>query len=133
MDRINCESLIVDPKNAELVLEYLPDGETLDGLCGLFSALGDGTRLKILSALSITALCVGDIVKLLGLNQTTVSHQLAALRIAGAVKSGCAFPPSRIHDCRSNTSLTRFMEACALVNSETILEMTIIALRICAM
>ncbi len=86
MERINCESLIVDPKNAELVLEYLPDGETIDGLCGLFSALGDGTRLKILSALSITALCVGDIVKLLGLNQTTVSHQLAALRIAGAVK-----------------------------------------------
>lgn len=86
MEQRDYDSLIVDPKNASLVLEYMPDGETIDGLCGLFSALGDGTRLKILSALSITALCVGDIVKLLGLNQTTVSHQLAALRTAGAVK-----------------------------------------------
>ncbi|MFR6641498.1 MAG: ArsR/SmtB family transcription factor [Christensenellales bacterium] len=77
---------VVDPRSAGLVLEYMPDGATVDGLCGLFSALGDGTRLRILSALSVTPLCVSDIVKLLRMNQTTVSHQLARLMTAGAVK-----------------------------------------------
>ena len=42
--------------------------------------------LKILSALSISPMCVTDLSRILKLNQTTVSHQLRTLRNGGAVK-----------------------------------------------
>ncbi len=44
---------------------------------GIFS---DPTRVKILSALSISELCVSDIARFCELHQTTVSHQLRLLK-----------------------------------------------------
>lgn len=79
--------LLIDGKTLALLTEYVPPRETLASLSGLFSALSDGTRLKILSALSITPMCVNDLAAALDLNQTTVSHQLSRLRTAGAVDS----------------------------------------------
>ena len=51
-----------------------------------FSVFADYTRVKILSALAISELCVTDISRILDLNQTTVSHQLRFLKSAGIVK-----------------------------------------------
>ena len=45
------------------------------------------TRVKILSALAISELCVTDLSRILEINQTTVSHQLRFLKSAGIVKS----------------------------------------------
>jgi DNA-binding transcriptional ArsR family regulator len=61
-------------------------GRGIEKLCDFLSALGDGTRLKILSALAIKDMCVNDLSIGLGLNQTTVSHQLKNLRSVGLVK-----------------------------------------------
>jgi len=47
--------------------------------------LGDCTRIKILSALSISSMCVSDLTTILEMNQTTVSHQLRSLRSMGIV------------------------------------------------
>ena len=52
-----------------------------------FSVFADYTRVKILSALAISELCVTDLSRILEINQTTVSHQLRFLRSAGIVKS----------------------------------------------
>lgn len=41
--------------------------------------------MKIISALTITEMCVTDISEILGINQTTVSHQLKIMRQAGVV------------------------------------------------
>ena len=46
----------------------------------------DATRLRILSALAISEMCVTDISRVLGINQTTVSHQLRFLKDAGIVR-----------------------------------------------
>lgn len=40
----------------------------------------DKTRVKIISALAIAPMCVNDLSVTLGINQTTLSHQLAYLR-----------------------------------------------------
>lgn len=74
------EKVILDRKHLENVLKYLPEGEMLKNLSEFFSAFSDSTRLKILSALSVCEMCVGDISLVLGINQTTVSHQLKILK-----------------------------------------------------
>ena len=50
------------------------------------SVFADYTRVKILSALAISELCVTDLSRILNINQTTVSHQLRFLKSAGIVK-----------------------------------------------
>ncbi|MDD4002874.1 MAG: metalloregulator ArsR/SmtB family transcription factor [Clostridia bacterium] len=79
--------LLLDKRTQTLVESYIPDKETLDELREFFYLFSDSTRLKMLSALSISSMCVSDLAKILSLNQTTVSHQLRLLKNAGAVKS----------------------------------------------
>ena len=78
--------MLLDKRLQNIVLTYMPKGKALDDLVTFFSIFSDGTRLKILSALSVSPMCVSDLSKLLCLNQTTVSHQLKLLKSSGAVK-----------------------------------------------
>lgn len=80
------ETLLLDRRMQSLVENYVPGGEILDGLVGFFSVFADSTRIRILSALAITELCVTDISRVLDINQTTVSHQLRFLKNVGIVK-----------------------------------------------
>lgn len=70
---------------AELFNEYMPSENTMSQLVGFFSMFSHETRLKILSLLSISKLCVSDIVNILSINQTTVSHQLKTLKDANII------------------------------------------------
>ena len=79
--------LLIDKKKENLIKDYVPDGEILDDLVGFFSIFSDYTRLKMISALAISEMCVSDLSKILGLNQTTVSHQLRLLKSLNAVKT----------------------------------------------
>ena len=49
-------------------------------LAEFFKAMGDGTRLGILHALSLSEMCVCDLAAVLGMSQSSVSHQLKYLR-----------------------------------------------------
>lgn len=55
-------------------------------LTDIFNVLSDGTRTKILLALSKGELCVCDIAHVLNLSLSAVSHQLRMLRSLGLVK-----------------------------------------------
>lgn len=57
------------------------------GLAELFQALGDPTRLRILSALDMACVPVGAIVAATGLRQPAVSHHLRVLRDRGLVRA----------------------------------------------
>lgn len=81
------QDILVDKRTQSMVEDYIPDGEILDELVCFFSMFSDYTRLKIISALAISEMCVTDISKLLKLNQTTVSHQLRFLKSVNAVKT----------------------------------------------
>lgn len=59
----------------------------IERLAGLFKALGDPTRLRLVSALSGPARCVHELVEGLGMTQSAVSHQLRVLRDLGIVRA----------------------------------------------
>ncbi|MEM6283626.1 MAG: metalloregulator ArsR/SmtB family transcription factor [Chloroflexota bacterium] len=63
---------------------HLPERHVMR-LSEFYKALGDPTRIRIISALSVSELCVADIAKLLDMNQSAISHQLRVLRSVGLV------------------------------------------------
>ena len=81
------QPLLLDKRTQSLIEDYVPQGEVLEGVVCFFSVFADYTRVKILSALAISELCVTDLSRILEINQTTVSHQLRFLKSAGIVKS----------------------------------------------
>ena len=68
------------------VAKNMPDDEYLYDLSELFRIFGDSTRIKILYSLFDDELCVGDIATVLGLSQSSVSHQLRILKDSKLVK-----------------------------------------------
>ena len=79
--------MLLDRSTKDLVLEYVPEGDVLDGIVCFFSIFADSTRVRMLSALAISEMCVTDLSRVLDINQTTVSHQLRLLKNLGIVKS----------------------------------------------
>lgn len=65
----------------------LPSDEMTESISVIFKMLGDPTRAKILYALYESELRVYDIVAILGLSQSSVSHQLRLLKQAKLVKN----------------------------------------------
>ena len=59
---------------------YLPDKNAIKKIARFFALFSDPSRVRMLSALSISPLCVTDIADVLEMNQTTGSHQLRILR-----------------------------------------------------
>lgn len=80
------ETLLLDRRTQGMIEGYVPQGEMLTELVRFFSIFADETRLRILSALAISEMCVTDISRVLGINQTTVSHQLRFLKDIGLVR-----------------------------------------------
>ena len=79
--------IAANPRVRHAVRTYMPEPKEIEQLTNFFSIFGDGTRIKILSALAIARMCVTDLANAIGINQTTVSHQLRILKNVGAVKS----------------------------------------------
>ena len=72
--------LTVSQQQEDFVRDCLPPNGILRHCSDYFYIFSDSTRLKILCALCSMELCVGDLSYILGLNQTTISHQLKLLR-----------------------------------------------------
>lgn len=77
---------MIDPKKMTELTYYLPDKHSSVRLADFFSLLSDGNRLRLLSALALSRLCVSDLANLLDMHQTAISHQLKLLRTMGVVK-----------------------------------------------
>jgi ArsR family transcriptional regulator len=69
-----------DETLARAAEKHLLDGITATRVADLFKALSDPTRVRIISLLAHTELCVGDLCLVLGMTQPAVSHQLRLLR-----------------------------------------------------
>ncbi len=77
---------MLDSQKMTQLTYYLPDKHSSVKLADFFSLLSDGNRLRLLSALALSRLCVTDLAKLLEMHQTAISHQLKLLRTMGVVK-----------------------------------------------
>jgi len=65
----------------------MPEAGLLAELSDFYKLFGDGTRLRILAALSIAELCVCDLSALLEMKQPAVSHQLRVLKQGRIVRA----------------------------------------------
>lgn len=64
----------------------LPHEEILYDLAEFFKVFGDTTRIRIISALFSSELCVGALAQLLQMTPSAISHQLRFLKQARLVK-----------------------------------------------
>ena len=77
--------LVATPQVLDDMDCYLPDNASVTKIAAFFALLADPSRVKLLSALAISPLCVTDLAQIVGMNQTTVSHQLRLLRTMNIV------------------------------------------------
>jgi ArsR family transcriptional regulator, lead/cadmium/zinc/bismuth-responsive transcriptional repressor len=82
-----CDVFHADAVRVAEVRAALPDVETVERLAETFKALGDPTRVRMLSALSRAELCVCDLATLLGATESAISHQLRLLRSLRVVRA----------------------------------------------
>ena len=80
------EKMLLNTQTVKDIKYYLPEEKMCLKLADFFSMFSDGTRIKILSALAVSEMCVSDLSKILNINQTTISHQLKLLKSTGTVK-----------------------------------------------
>ena len=79
-----CECTVIHQEVIDKI--KLPEEELLYDLGDFFKILGDSTRIKILSALFQSEMCVCDLAALLGMTQSAISHQLRVLKQGRLVK-----------------------------------------------
>lgn len=72
--------LLLSERSRRDILSSMPREGDISKLADYFQNFSDSTRIKILTCLSMMNMCVNDISNLLGINQTTISHQLKQLK-----------------------------------------------------
>ena len=82
-----CSETIIDEDKVKQAQQVLLDGLAATQLADTFKALADPTRVRIISILVHTELCVCDLAATLGMTQSAVSHQLRLMRDMRLVKS----------------------------------------------
>jgi DNA-binding transcriptional ArsR family regulator len=82
-----CLQNVIHQEIVEQVQQTIPKDESLSQVAELFKVLGDRTRTRILHALFEAELCVCDLAYLLGMTQSSISHQLRVLKQAKLVKN----------------------------------------------
>lgn len=82
-----CEVYHADPERIAAIQASAPPDEAIAALSEIFRALGDPTRLRLLSALGAGELCVCDLASLAGISESATSHQLRLLRALRLVRA----------------------------------------------
>lgn len=82
-----CAETLIDEDRVNQAQQFLLDGLRATHLADIFKALADPTRVRIVSVLAQTELCVCDLAATLGMTQSAVSHQLQLMRRMRLVKS----------------------------------------------
>ena len=84
------DKMMVKLVNKEMVEEcrrQMVKERDYDDMSLIFTMFADSTRLKIMNALFVSELCVGDLAALLEMSSSAVSHQLSSLKKARLVRT----------------------------------------------
>ena len=76
----------IDIEKVNKIKKLMPSDDLLFDIAEVFKVFGDTTRMKIISALLESELCVGDISEITNSTQSAISHQLRVLKQAKLVK-----------------------------------------------
>jgi len=86
MNASTCVKTHLREPGVQAALAHLVDEASAVHLADTFRALSDPTRVRIVSVLTETELCVCDLAAALGMSQSAVSHQLSTLRALRLVR-----------------------------------------------
>ena len=87
MNEDTCQTSAIDAEKVARVAGQMKGQGVYQDLSEVFRALGDGSRVQILDAISREELCVCDISAILGMSSSAVSHHLRTLRNLQLVRS----------------------------------------------
>jgi DNA-binding transcriptional ArsR family regulator len=82
-----CDVYHADPARITAIRDSAPPVEDVASLSEIFKALGDPTRLRLLTSLGQGELCVCDLASLAGISESATSHQLRLLRALRLVRA----------------------------------------------
>jgi DNA-binding transcriptional ArsR family regulator len=82
-----CSGEHPDETLARSVMAHMLDADTAANVAELFQALSDPTRIRLISLLAHTEMCVGDLCIALEMSQPAVSYQLRILRTLRIVRA----------------------------------------------
>lgn len=85
-DKMLCNCTVIHSEIVENVNHQMPANGKLFKLSELYKNFADGTRVRILWALSINEMCVCDLSALLNMTISAISHQLKILRVSNLIK-----------------------------------------------
>ena len=80
MVRDKIETAFMTASQIGQIDRLLPDERTTRLISEFYAVFSDTMRIRIISALAISEMCVSDLAELLGAHQSTVSHQLSLLK-----------------------------------------------------
>ena len=119
-----CDVFHADAGRVADVRAAMPEPLKVERLAETFKALGDPTRVRMLSALSRAELCVCDLATLLGATESAISHQLRLLRSLRIVRARCGPLSANAPDTRGGaragagiTSASRSICSCGASRS----------------
>jgi len=81
-----CQIRHINTENVLAARHSSPKMSEIRNLADMFKALGDPTRLRIVTALAAAELCVCDLSAVCELSESAISHQLRILRNLRIVK-----------------------------------------------
>ena len=87
LDACDSSHSIINKDTVTMVKRNLIMDENALSLANFFKYFCSATRIKILNVLFSSELCMCDISVLLGINHSTISHQLKILKQARLIKS----------------------------------------------
>ena len=82
-----CDIFQVHEELVKKAEENILDEDRLKELADFFKVFADTTRLRILSVLFQSEMCVCDLAEVLGMTQSAISHQLRILKQMKLVKN----------------------------------------------
>lgn len=86
MKKIGCDCNIIHADQVKVVLDNVAESDNANAV-KIFKALGDETRMSIVSCLLYGELCVCDIAYITNMTKSAISHQLSVLKKVNIVKS----------------------------------------------
>ena len=81
-----CDCNILHHELVDRVRGRMPGKDEVRAIADLFKVFGDPTRVRIISALFDSEMCVCDIASLLDMTKSSISHQLRILKQARLVR-----------------------------------------------
>lgn len=80
-----CTCTIIHHETVQKVIPCILDEEAATDLASFFKVFSDPTRIKILSALFVSEMCVCDLAAALNMTHSAISHQLRTFKAAKLV------------------------------------------------